>query len=107
MSAPLVTVSASYGAGGSRVGPLLAEQLDVPFVERVMRRSVADRVVGPLSEARRERQPVGPTLGRILRQISGDRTTPSAATAQAEGIADEEYRRPHDQDCATSSMTAR
>jgi hypothetical protein len=36
--APLATISASYGAGGSRVAPLLAERLDVPFAERVMRR---------------------------------------------------------------------
>jgi cytidylate kinase len=30
----LVTVSASYGAGGSRVAPALAERLDVPFLGR-------------------------------------------------------------------------
>ena len=98
MSEPLVTISAPYGAGGSRVGPLLAERLEVPFVERVMRRNVADRVAGPLTDARREQQPVGRSLGRILRQISGERTTGSAATAQAEGIADDEYRRAHDQE---------
>ena len=31
----LVTVSATYGAGGSVVGPALAQQLGVPFLERV------------------------------------------------------------------------
>ncbi len=31
----LVTVSASYGAGGSVVAPALAEQLGVPFLQRV------------------------------------------------------------------------
>ena len=30
----LVTVSASYGAGGSVVAPALAERLGVPFVQR-------------------------------------------------------------------------
>ena len=77
---PLVTISAPYGAGGSRVGPLLAERLDVPFAERVMRRHVADRVAGPLSDADRAEQPVGRSLGRILRQIAGERppATPPA-----------------------------
>lgn len=98
MSAALVTVSAPYGAGGSRVGPLLAERLDVPFVERVMRRHVADRVAGPLTEARDEQQPVGRLLGRILRQISGERASAAPVGAQAEGIADDEYRRAHDRE---------
>jgi hypothetical protein len=62
--APLVTISASYGAGGSRVAPLLAERLDVPFAERVLRRQVADRVAGPLTEARGEHEPIGRSLGR-------------------------------------------
>ena len=30
----LVTISASYGAGGSRVAPALAERLGVPFLGR-------------------------------------------------------------------------
>ena len=33
---PLVTVSASYGAGGSEVAPALAERLGVRFVDRVV-----------------------------------------------------------------------
>lgn len=73
-SESLVTISASYRAGGSRVGPLLAERLDAPFAERVMRRRVADRVAGPLTEAKRDQQPVGRSLGRILCQISGERS---------------------------------
>jgi cytidylate kinase len=98
MSGPLVTISAPYGAGGSRVGPLLAERLGVPFAERVMRRNVADRVAGPLAQARREQQPVGRSLGRILRQHSGERAGTAPVGAQAEGIADDEYRRAHDRE---------
>ena len=30
----LVTISASYGAGGSRIAPALAERLGVPFLGR-------------------------------------------------------------------------
>ena len=42
----LVTVSASYGAGGSRVGPELAKRLDVPFVDRLIHADVAARLAG-------------------------------------------------------------
>jgi cytidylate kinase len=96
MTAPLVTISASYGAGGSRVGPRLAEHLDVPFAERVMRRSVADRVAGPLTAATRQHQPIGRSLGRVLRQIASDHDPPAPVSERAEQVADEEYRRAHD-----------
>ena len=94
---PLITISASYGAGGSRVGPLLAERLDVPFTERVMRRRVADRIAGPLVEAKRGQQPLGLSLSRILREIAGDRSHPTAVSDHAEAIADDEYRRAHEE----------
>ena len=47
----LVTVSASYGAGGSRVGPELAKRLHVPFVDRVIHSDVAARLAMPLGAA--------------------------------------------------------
>jgi cytidylate kinase len=44
----LVTVSASYGAGGSEVAPELAKRLGVPFVDRVIHPDVAARLaLGP------------------------------------------------------------
>jgi cytidylate kinase len=39
----LVTMSATYGAGGSEVGPKLAERLGVPFVDRLIPSEVADQ----------------------------------------------------------------
>ncbi len=95
---PLVTISASYGAGGSRVGPRLAERLDVPLAERVMRRRVADRVAGPLAEAQGDRQPLGRSLGRLLRQAAGGRAAAGAAGARAEQDADDAYRLAHEQE---------
>jgi cytidylate kinase len=41
---PLVTVSASYGAGGSEVAPALAERLGVRFVDRVLSPETAHRL---------------------------------------------------------------
>lgn len=47
----LVTLSASYGAGGSQVGPALAQRLGVPFVDRVIPSEVAARFAVPLDAA--------------------------------------------------------
>lgn len=91
-----MTISAAYGAGGSRVGPMVAERLGVPFGERVMRRSVADRVAGPLAEVSREHQPVGRSLGRLLRQVAGEDR--GDTTAEADRDADAAYRVAHEQE---------
>jgi cytidylate kinase len=39
----VVTLAALYGAGGSLVGPRVAERLGVPFLDRAIPRSVAER----------------------------------------------------------------
>lgn len=48
---PLVTVSASYGAGGSVVAPEVARRLEVPFFDRAVPREVARRLAVPLEAA--------------------------------------------------------
>ncbi len=95
---PLVTISASYGAGGSRVAPLVAERLDVAFVERVMRREVADRVAGPLRSATAAKRPLGRSLGRVLREVLADPSAPSTATAPVDAEADDVFRRALEHD---------
>lgn len=47
---PVVTISASYGAGGSVVGPKVAERLGVPFLDRAIPAAVAERLAVPLEE---------------------------------------------------------
>jgi cytidylate kinase len=39
---PVVTISASYGAGGSVIAPMLAERLHLPFVDRVLSAELSD-----------------------------------------------------------------
>ncbi|MGD9737658.1 MAG: AAA family ATPase [Solirubrobacterales bacterium] len=95
---PLVTISASYGAGGSRVGPLLAERLGLPFAERVMYRGVADLVAGPLAEARREEPQVGRSLGQLVRQFAAGASEAAPVTEEADRIADEEFRRMNEEE---------
>jgi Cytidylate kinase-like family len=47
---PVVTLSASYGAGGSVVGPRVAEQLGAPFLDRAIPTEVSTRLAVPLDE---------------------------------------------------------
>jgi cytidylate kinase len=61
---PLVTLSAPYGAGGSRIGPLVAEKLGVPFVDRAIPTQVAERLAVPLERALARDESIGSWLAR-------------------------------------------
>jgi len=47
----VVAISASYGAGGSQIGPTLAEHLGVPFLDRAIPARVAGELDVPLDDA--------------------------------------------------------
>jgi cytidylate kinase len=66
----LVTLSASYGAGGSVVGPQVAERLGVPFVDRAIPTDVARRLAVPLGEALHHDEAVEGVFERILSSIA-------------------------------------
>src|SRR4051812_3525832 len=69
-STPLVTLSASYGAGGSVIGPQLATALGVPFVDRAITVAVAARL-GLSVEAAAEREELVPgRLDRLLMSVA-------------------------------------
>jgi cytidylate kinase len=76
----LVTLSAPYGAGGSQVGPAVAERLGVPFVDRAIPTRVAERLAVPLREAIERDESVGNWLTRAL--LSFGQVTPVLAGAQ-------------------------
>lgn len=61
---PLVTLSAPYGAGGSQVGPLVADRLGVPFMDRAVPSRVAERMAVPLDRALSRDESVGSWLAR-------------------------------------------
>lgn len=89
---PLVTISASYGAGGSQVGPALAERLGVEFLDRAIPTTVADRLSVPLDEALAHDETLGDAIGRF---VSSFALLPELAGAmvQAGVLAGEDYRR--------------
>jgi cytidylate kinase len=90
--AALVTLSATYGAGGSQVGPALAERLGVTFVDRAIPTAVAERLSVPLDEALAHDESLGDAIGRLsssfalLPELAG-------AMVHADLLAEEDYRR--------------
>ncbi len=66
----VVTISASYGAGGAYVGPRLAERLGVPFVDRAIPSEVAQRLAVPLTEAIHHDESAGTAFERFIRALA-------------------------------------
>jgi cytidylate kinase len=88
----LVTLSATYGAGGSEVGPALAKRLGVTFLDRAIPTAVAERLSIPLDEALAHDESLGDAIGRLsssfalLPELAG-------AMVHADLLAEEDYRR--------------
>jgi Cytidylate kinase-like family len=70
MSMTVVTLSASYGAGGSQVGPRLADRLGVAFIDRVIPTAVAERLAVPLDDALAHDDAVRSVLERLLMRFA-------------------------------------
>jgi hypothetical protein len=90
----LIAISAAYGAGGSRVGPAVAERLGVPFVDRAIPMAVAERLDVPLDdvEAHDDQAGAGSRLERMLRGYIGvDAGTPTPLPADT--VSSEDFHR--------------
>jgi shikimate kinase len=46
-----VTIAATYGAGGSMIGPAVAKRLKLPFVDRAIPVGLAEKIHEPLVAA--------------------------------------------------------
>lgn len=94
MPAPVLTITASYGSGGSVVGPAVARRLGVPFLDRAisatvaaelqvsveeaesgsLRRSWLERMAGTMS-------PLDPSGGMVLTELADERALRRTAEA--------------------------
>src|SRR5947208_11203320 len=83
----LVTLSSSYAAGGSQIGPRLADRLRVPFLDRAITSEVADRLAVDLGEAQARQDQVGGLLSRVVRRLA---PMGAAFGAPLEGALEEE-----------------
>lgn len=66
----VVTISASYGALGSRIGPEVAETLGLPFVDRAIPAAVAHRLGVSLDDAEAKDETVAGGLWRLISSMA-------------------------------------
>src|SRR4051812_49967644 len=65
----VVTVSASFGAGGAEIAPAVAERLALPFHDRVIPAQVAGRLGVPVEEAEANDETVTRGLWRLVSSL--------------------------------------
>ncbi|MBA3420205.1 MAG: cytidylate kinase-like family protein [Geodermatophilaceae bacterium] len=66
----IVTISASYGALGSQIGPEVAEILGLPFVDRAIPASVAHKLGVSLDDAEAKDETVASGLWRVISSMA-------------------------------------
>ncbi|MGY1746723.1 cytidylate kinase-like family protein [Blastococcus sp. SYSU D00695] len=84
----IVTISASYGAGGVDVGPAVAERLGMPFHDRFIPFQVADRLGVPIEEAEQNDERVARGLWRLVASL-GSVPDPVGGVVPMAGVPDE------------------
>jgi cytidylate kinase len=87
---PVVTLAAFYGAGGTVVGPRVAERLAVPFLDRGILTAVAQRLRVP-EEAVAESEEPQSGVGRLLGSLARAGISDAAAVDNPE-LDDRRYR---------------
>jgi cytidylate kinase len=90
-SVKVVTISASYGAGGSVIGPAVAERLGLPFIDRALPLAVSRRLDWPLETllARDERPPS--LLERLFGGLAGSVAVAGMAVPAEATLTDHDY----------------
>jgi cytidylate kinase len=66
-----ITIAATYGAGGSVVGPAVAKRLNLPFVDRAIPVKLAEKMHEPLVAALADDSVAGSAVGRLLDSALG------------------------------------
>jgi len=89
----IVTVSASYGAGGAEVGPRLAERLGVPFLDRAIPARVAERLAIPLEEATARDESIGGLFSRMATMLAPMGQAFGASATPQDALDEHAFRR--------------
>jgi cytidylate kinase len=97
MAAPVVTISAAFGTGGSRVAPAVADRLGVGFHDRAITREVARRLDVPLESAVEQEENPPSAVTRFLASMValGGAVTGAGATQVPDHLADVTGYRRH------------
>jgi cytidylate kinase len=94
MTARIITISASFGAGGSLVGPAVAARLGLPFVDRIIPATVAEELDVPLGRVLAHDEKPASIVSRLISKL-GATALPYGATpvAGSEPVVDEDVFR--------------
>jgi Cytidylate kinase-like family len=106
----VVALSAAYGAAGSLIGPALAEQLGVPFVDRGIALAVAERLEVPVREALAHEEPSEIASNSLLeRLLSGfvGAYTGGPAPLPAEVVTPEDFHQASREALLSQAATGR
>jgi len=67
---PVVTLSATFGAGGSEIGPAVADALGLPFVDRAIPTRVAEKLGVSLADAQANDETVSTGFTRLVSSMA-------------------------------------
>jgi cytidylate kinase len=88
----LVTISATYGAGGSVIAPKLAQSLGVPFVDRLIPSEVAERLSVPLADALAHDEVCAGRFARLLASLAPTGLALGTHGPIAPGVSEHDFR---------------
>ena len=103
-SRPVVTLAAYYGAGGSVVGPRVAERLGVAFLDRGIPSAVAERMGVPEEAAAGYDEQSQGGVGRLLASLARIRVS-DAATLDSLELDERRYRAETEEFIASAALT--
>jgi len=66
----VVTLSATFGAGGSEIGPAVAEALGLPFVDRAIPMRVAEKLGVSVADAQAKDETISTGLTRLISSMA-------------------------------------
>jgi cytidylate kinase len=101
---PVVTLAALYGAGGTVVGPRVAERLGVAFLDRGILTAVAQRLRVPEEAVAESEEPPQGGVGRLLRSLARAGIS-DAAVADNPELDDRRYRAETEDFIATAASS--
>ena len=89
---PVVTIAALYGAGGSVIGPRVAERLGVPFLDRAIPEAVAKRTGLPEDAVANVGRQPRTAVDRLIANLGRSSTVSGGAGGSAERLDMQEHR---------------
>lgn len=85
----VVTISASFGAGGSEIGPAVAKELGLPFVDRAIPAAVARKLGLPMRDVDAKDEKVERGFWRVISSMSLAPDLGGSGPLVASGLSDE------------------